>query len=197
MEMKFMFDYDKLIERQKKHIDQEKKNEDFIMANIYRRLAAHLEKDIKTAIELARQAQEFAENVSQQEVDQKNPYIYAVAMSLQHFYTALETAFERVVKELDGEVSDGEHWYFDLLEEVCIDIEGIRPAFISSDIKNELDRLRRFRHIVRHGYEYELDWSQIQPLIKSLDKIIPVLKSDVKGFKTFLMKSAEEIENID
>ncbi len=163
-------------------------------ANEYKKLAAHLKNDLNTSLELAEQAQEFSDKVNEFEVDLKNPYIYAVAISLQHFYTSLETAFKRVVKEMEGNLPEGESWHKDLLEEVCLKIEGVRPALISDDIKKYLDRLRRFRHVVRHGYEYDLDWSQISPLVQTLDKIKKQLKQDFSDFNSFLLEMAEELD---
>ena len=165
-----------------------------IKANDIKRLAAHLKSDLATSLELANQAYEFASKVEDFSVDEKNPYIYAVAVTLQHFYTSLETAFKRVVKEMEGNLPQGESWHRDLLEEVCLEIKGVRPELISIEIKKELDRIRRFRHVVRHGYEYDLDWIQISPLIKILEEIIPELKKNFKEFNSFLFELADKIE---
>ena len=69
-------------------------------ANDLRRLAAQLENDLSTSLELAKEATNFADKVEEFQVNKENPYIYAVAVTLQHFYTSLETAFKRVVKEM-------------------------------------------------------------------------------------------------
>ena len=165
-------------------------------ANSLRKLASQLKKDIKISIELSEQVQEFAEEVPVYDVYSKNPYIYAVAMNLQHFYTSLESSFKRVVKEMEGSPPNGESWHRELLEQVTLEIEEVRPALISENIKKKLDELRRFRHVVIHGYEYELDWSQIKPLVKSLDDIIPQLKKDYQEFKNFLINTAGSIDEL-
>lgn len=163
-------------------------------ANSFRLLASQLKMDINTSLKLAEQVKEFAGNLPANEVSSKNPNIYAVALSLQHFYTSLETAFKRVVKELDGGVPTGDDWHKQLLDQVILDIEDVRPALISAEIKDKLDRLRRFRHIVRHGYEYELDWLQIKPIVETLDEIVPQLKKDFQEFIEFLVETARGIE---
>ncbi len=165
-----------------------------INANSLRRVASLLKNDLKTTLELGKQAQEFAKKVPQYGSDHNNPYVYAAAVHLQHFYTSLETIFKRVIKEFEGSMPHGESWHQELLELVFIEIENVRPPLISESIKKELSELRRFRHVVRHGYEYDLDWNQIQPLIESLDKIIPRLKKDIKQFNLFLLETAEELE---
>lgn len=74
-----------------------------------------------------------------------------------------------------------------------LDIEGVRPPLLSSSIKDDLDKLRRFRHVVRHGYEYELDWSQMLPLIESLNKITKQIKEDFAEFKSFLLEIIDDL----
>lgn len=123
-----------------------------------------------------------------------NPNLYAVALSLQHFYTSLETILKRIIKELEGDIPDGESWHNELLDMSVVEVEKIRPEIISKKILVKFDRLRRFRHVVRHGYEYELDWEQMQPLVSSLDDIISVLKDDIKDFIDYLLSVAEEME---
>lgn len=160
-----------------------------------RRLAAQIENDLSTSLELAKEAANFADKVEEFQVNKENPYIYAVAVTLQHFYTSLETAFKRVVKEMEGDLPSGESWYQDLLEIVCLEIEGVRPALISSQVKKDIDKLRRFRHVVRHGYEYELDWSQMTPLVESLERITDQIEKDFTEFSSFLLKAAEDLDN--
>ena len=164
-------------------------------ANQFRKLASLLKNDYKTTNKLYQQCKEFSKKIDDNNVNQKNPYIYAVAVNLQHFYTSLETIFKRIIKEIEGNVPQGKSRHQELLEQISIEIENVRPALISKNIKQELDELRRFRHIVRHGYEYELDWQQIKPLIKSLDKIETQLEKDIKEFNTFLLTMADEIES--
>jgi hypothetical protein len=107
-------------------------------ANTFKRLASQLQKDINTVLKLSEQAQEFADKMQENEINHKNPNIYAVAMSLQYFYTALETGFKRVAKDIDGELPEGGNWHSDLLDQMALKIEEVRPAFISSHLKDKL-----------------------------------------------------------
>ncbi|HLV09980.1 MAG TPA: hypothetical protein VKY40_07220 [Halanaerobiales bacterium] len=117
-----------------------------------------------------------------------------MALSLQHFYTAVETSFKRVAKEIDGHLPEGEQWHFELLEQMSVQIKDIRPAFLCREDKKKLDKLRRFRHVVRHGYEYELDWVQIKPLVELVDTVIPLIKKQFAKFIAFLMELAAKME---
>lgn len=162
-------------------------------ANKLKKLASQLEQDLETAFYLAEQVNKFSANV-EKEYD-KEPNIYAAALSLQHYYTSLETAFKRVAKGLDGELPAGEQWHFELLEQMSVKIRDLRPAFLSREEKKKLDKFRRFRHVVRHGYEYELDWSQIEPLVELMNELNPLIEKRFNRFVEFLMELATEIED--
>ena len=164
-------------------------------ANSLRRLVSQMHRDLETALRLGQQSLFFAEGVNEAEIGQRNPGIYAVALSLQHFYTAVETLFGRVIHEIQGEIPSGGDWHRQLLDEVTLAIKGARPALISQSLREPLDRLRRFRYIVRHGYEYELDWCQILPLVQSLPKIEAQLKEDLQSFELFVLDTIEALES--
>lgn len=162
-------------------------------ANKIKRLASQLEKDFKTTLSLAETVNEFKEKVNEKN-SEKDANIYAVALSLQHYYTSLETSFKRIAKELDGDLPTGEKWHLDLLEQMALNIKDVRPAFLTDKERKKLDKLRRFRHVVRHGYEYELDWDQIKPLVKEMNSVNSSLKNSFSEFEEFLYDLAEKID---
>lgn len=162
-------------------------------ANKIKRLASQLEKDFKTTLSLAETVNEFKEKVNEKNSG-KDANIYAVALSLQHYYTSLETSFKRIAKELDGDLPTGEKWHLDLLEQMSLNIKDVRPAFLTDQERKRLDKLRRFRHVVRHGYEYELDWDQIKPLVKEMNSVNSSLKNSFNDFEEFLYELAEKID---
>jgi hypothetical protein len=162
-------------------------------ANLMKKLASQLAQDLKVAFSLSDTILEFTEDVNQQS-GELDPNVYAVALSLQHYYTSLETPFKRVAKELDGDLPSGEQWHLELLEQLAIEIKGLRPALLNNQEKKKLDKIRRFIHVVRHGYEYELDWYQIKPLVELVNEINPSLENSFKKFEDFLISLAEEIE---
>ena len=162
-------------------------------ANKLKKLASQLKQDFKINLSLSETAIKFSNNVDPADTE-KNPNIYAVALSLQHYYTSLETSFKRIAKELDGDLPNDEQWHLELLEQMVIGIKGVRPALIDNEEKKKLDKLRRFKYDVRHGYEYELDWQQIKLLVEEMKKINNLLEKDFAEFEEFLLNLAEEID---
>lgn len=74
------------------------------------------------------------------------------ALSLHAYYTALETACERVARHFDGGVPTGERRHQDLLDSMGLDLPGIRPRVFSERTLEGLRELLGFRHFVRHAY---------------------------------------------
>lgn len=163
-------------------------------ANSVKKLRSQLKMDLATFLRLCEQVSRFSRPIlDTTDVGIDNPNVYAVALNLQHVYTCLETAFERVARQLDGDVPTGSDGHRQLLEQMVLSIEGVRPALVSLHLKDKLDRLRQFRHIVRHGYEYELDWAQMVPLVESLPEICDQIQKDFVKFEEFLTEMAESL----
>ena len=163
-------------------------------ANPYKALASQLEQDWETALELADRVNDFAEKVDDNAKKELDPNIYAAALSLQHYYTCLETAFKRIIKEIDKNSISGEQWHKELLELMSVKINGVRPKFIDRKTMQKLDRLRRFRHLIRHGYEHELDWNQMSSLIDLMNELNEILDDKFADFINYLYELAKELE---
>jgi len=85
------------------------------------------------------------------------PELVLIAVNLHGWYTALETALERVARLLDQTVPDGGSWHLDLLAQMQLEVPGVRPAIVPEGFTPELHELRKFRHFFRNAYALELD----------------------------------------
>lgn len=155
-------------------------------------LKAALTRDLATSERLTALAVGFAEP----DRDQADiATTFAVALALHHAYSAMESYFERVAKEVDQSVPDGSHWHQQLLEQMTVPIAKCRPALLDEALLRDLDELRRFRHAVRHSYESELDWDRVKPLLQRLPDIQHRLVAGVdRPFQAFLDKVVERLE---
>lgn len=80
------------------------------------------------------------------------------ALSLHSYYTAIETACERISRFFDGGVPTGERSHQELLEAMALELPGVRPPVISQATLAPLRELLGFRHFVRHAYA--VTWRQ-------------------------------------
>ena len=69
-----------------------------------------------------------------------------------------------------------------------LDVYQIRPRFVSDEGFAVLDEIRKFRHVFRHGYEYELDGERIVELSNMLINNWEVIVKDKNSFREFLVE---------
>jgi hypothetical protein len=53
---------------------------------------------------------------------------------------------------------------------------------LRNDIKKPLEKYMYFRHFIRHSYSSELDWGEMEILIKNLEEIWKAIKTDFELF---------------
>jgi hypothetical protein len=102
---------------------------------------------------------------------QQDVYLESVALNLHGFYSGIERLFELVARHVDRSEPSGETWHRDLLQQMVSDIADARPAVISNETAATLDEFRRFRHLVRNVYTFNL----VPEKMENLVLILPVL----------------------
>lgn len=88
--------------------------------------------------------------------------------------------------ELDGGPLGGDSWHTELLKQMALDLEAIRPPVIGTETAARLDEYRKFRHLVRNVYASNLDIDRMQHLVKDLPQLWEVLRQELNGFLDFL-----------
>jgi hypothetical protein len=91
----------------------------------------------------------------------------------------LERIFERIATAIDSSLPSGTNWHRELLNQMAIEVPGIRPAVISSDLKEKLEEYRGFRHVVRNVYTYRLKPEKIEGLVSMLNTVMA--KAETEG----------------
>jgi hypothetical protein len=117
-------------------------------------------------------------------------YLDSVALNLHGFYSGLERIFEKIAASVDGSVPEGANWHKELLNQMSMEITGIRPAVISSDLKQKLEEYSGFRHVVRNVYTYHLSPEKIEPLVDKVQEVIANSKKELSAFSEFLRSGA-------
>ena len=84
-------------------------------------------------------------------------YLRRAQASMFHdFYNGVERIFLRIAAELGG-VPRGEQWHRQLLDDMLLDLDDLRPAVISAGLRAKLQPFLRFRHLFRNIYGQELE----------------------------------------
>ena len=117
----------------------------------------------------------------------------AIAYLLHNLYTAIENYMVRIAKQFENTLEDSS-WHRELIERMKIEIPGLRPAVISSELEEPLDELRRFRHLFRNVYKSELKPSRVNEVSDIAAAIEENLAERHKRFVSWLdeLIAAEE-----
>lgn len=113
-------------------------------------------------------------------------FLDSAAINLHGFYNAVERLFELLARELDGGLPAGPAWHRELLSEMTLDIEGVRPPVIRDRTASGLGEYLRFRHLVRNLYTWNFEETRLAELVAGLDGVLADLKDDLVSFQRYL-----------
>ena len=110
----------------------------------------------------------------------------AAGSILHDFYRGAERMFQRIAGALDRDVPTDPNWHVELLQRMGYAISGVRPALVSSDLRERLSDYLRFRHLFRNVYGRSLRWELMRVLIDELPDLHNQFRNEVGDFLRFL-----------
>ena len=99
--------------------------------------------------------------------------------------------FKQIAKVFENQIDDLSAYHKALLKRMNVEVVGVRPAVISDESFVFLDRLRAFRHFIRHAYDYELDVDELKLLQRKIHNKFSDVLNDINNFQRFLEKVVE------
>ena len=123
------------------------------------RLAAELRLDLEAA---TRQRSTLEQALALAPWGGDDPRLAVVALAIHHAYGALESAMERVALAFEGLPGRSDRWHQDLLQQMTLDLAGVRGPALSRETADQLRSMLRFRHFLRHAYAVTLDPAQLE-----------------------------------
>lgn len=118
-------------------------------------------------------------------------YMDSVALNPHAFYSGLERLFELIARHVDQHLPEGEMWHRDLVQQMAQEMANVRPAVISREKASSLDELRRFRHLVRNVYTFNLVPDKMKTLISDLPGLWSQVQAELLAFADFLSELAQ------
>jgi hypothetical protein len=131
-------------------------------------LIAQLNKEFKAFEENCRLNRKAWERIKQGADDELD--WAALGYTLHTLYTTMEYYFLRISKTFENHLPS-QTWHKYLIEAMQLDLPGIRPAFMDSELAGIADELRGFRHVFRSVYENRIDPDRITLLQKKIPRI--------------------------
>lgn len=138
--------------------------------------------DVERAAGKAAQAYKQA----RQSEDQRTFFLDSVAINLHSFYNGVERMFELLARELDGGLPSGPAWHRDLLAQMTLKVEGVRPAVIRTETASRLEEYLRFRHLVRNLYTWSFEQDKLAGLVEGLQPLLVDLRADLTTLGRYL-----------
>jgi hypothetical protein len=118
--------------------------------------------------------------------------IDAVAALLHSFYTGVENLLKRISVTIDGGPPTGEVWHARLLDSMTHPTTARGPV-ISAELRTALRRFLDFRHVFRHAYSFELQWSKMAPLVAECRVTFERFEQEVTRFLQELGDAGENL----
>ena len=125
-------------------------------------LSERIREELTSLQQAVSQTEAFVEQLSAMPNERvQEALVNAIALNLHAFYTGTERIFSEVAKTVDGSVPAGNEWHRLLLLQMAAPLPDLRAAVISEALLDQLDELRRFRHVVRSNYAHVLNRQRV------------------------------------
>lgn len=145
-------------------------------------LAAVIRRDIEAIRRLQPLLERLAPNAAY-------PACAAVAYALHNIYNALENSFDQISRTFENHIVDPVRWHRELMVKMFVEIPGVRPAVLPEVTRPMLNDLRSFRHIFRHGYDFQLDGGKLNALVESWQTNGAVVLEGLGRFAGWLLET--------
>lgn len=111
---------------------------------------------------------------------------YVFALKTQQYYTVIEDLLKQIAKSFENHIQDLAMFHKELLVRLHTTIPSIRPNVLSKESFLFLDKIRAFRHFIRHAYDCELQENELQEIQNKLKTCCEVLEKDFLEFRKFV-----------
>lgn len=108
----------------------------------------------------------------------------ALSALLHSFYAGIERTLVHIAKR-EGVYrhvqSRALTWHAALLSTLT-EAADTRPAVISEVLCNHLKAYLGFRHVFRHAYLHELQWSKMRILVENIDQVLAMFEKEIRAY---------------
>lgn len=106
----------------------------------------------------------------------------SIAYQIHNLYSAAEDLLKLIAQAFENRIGSSGEWHRTLLLRMSETIPGIRPALLSDNLFDIMNRLRGFRHFVRHAYTTDIDPVQLKVNLDLAMQLADCLPSAVQTF---------------
>ncbi len=108
--------------------------------------------------------------------------ITAAASFMAQFYSGIENILKRISRFHSVPVLIGETWHIELFRSFCSPSHKKLPVLFDESLALSLSPYRKFRHVVFHGYGFQLDWDRMKEGIEHIDDVFLEFKNKLSEY---------------
>ncbi|HNQ90669.1 MAG TPA: hypothetical protein PKM73_18800 [Verrucomicrobiota bacterium] len=105
----------------------------------------------------------------------------AAAAFLAQFYGGIENILKRLNRHHGVALPTGDNWHFDLFRRFCPPGQPPLPTLFDDALARQLGAFRRFRHVVHHGYGFQIEWDRMREGVEQVGGVLESVHSRVEA----------------
>ncbi|MBM4313660.1 MAG: hypothetical protein FJ122_07030 [Deltaproteobacteria bacterium] len=106
----------------------------------------------------------------------------AASAFLAQFYSGIENILKRISRYHNMPLPSGEMWHIEFFRRFCERPSPPLPVLFDQSLTSDLAPYRKFRHIVHHGYGFQLDWERMEEGIRQVNDVYGRLKKKLEDY---------------
>jgi len=106
----------------------------------------------------------------------------AASAFLAQFYGGIENILKRISHFHNVPLPSGEMWHVALFKRFCEPSFLPLPFLFDRALSSDLAPYRKFRHVVHHGYGFQLDWERMSEGIENTEAVYRRFKAALEEY---------------
>lgn len=115
----------------------------------------------------------------------------AAASFMAQFYNGIENILKRISRFYSVPLPTGETWHIELFKRFCKPSYRDLPVLFDESLALSLAPYRKFRHVVFHGYGFQLDWERMREGIENIEALYEHFKKKLMEYLQTYNKGKE------
>lgn len=147
-----------------------------------------LQEEISIEFELMENTIEEAVSILH-DLEEREPTVRkktAAGAFLAQFYGGIENILKRVHRYHGVAMPTGDSWRTEIFKRFCDPSYPPFPVLFDELLAADLSPFRKFRHVVYHGYGFQLDWERMKGGLAKLEDVYRRFSSAISDYTTKL-----------
>ena len=112
----------------------------------------------------------------------------AAAAFMAQFYGGVENILKRISHFSNISLPTGDTWRIDLFKRFCEPSDKSFPVLFDNSLASDMAAFRKFRHVVYHGYGFQLDWNRMREGLVNIDDVYSRFKANLFDYLSKIEK---------